>query len=112
MQRSQLGWFVVAFVFLSALGCVLCNNYREHRQLLPPDSLDSDAEIEERVVDERFHQSLPFDKRLLNDVEPNDYVQNRYKKYKLSFYDCISLYCGERIGIDRGQCILKFCHRT
>jgi len=26
----------------------------------------SDAEMEERVVDERFHQSLPFDKRLLN----------------------------------------------
>jgi len=36
----------------------------------------------------------------------------RLKKYKLSFYDCISLYCGERVGIDRGACILKFCHRT
>ena len=48
-------------------------------------------------------------------MEPSAYLQshyNRYKKYKLSFYDCISLYCGERIGIDRGQCILKFCHRT
>jgi hypothetical protein len=35
----------------------------------------------------------------------------RYKKFKLSFYDCISLYCGGLVGGDRNNCILKFCNR-
>ena len=43
---------------------------------------------------------------------PDRHMEYKDKRYKLSFYDCISLYCGARVGIDRGRCIVKFCHRT
>ncbi|ELU18271.1 hypothetical protein CAPTEDRAFT_185751 [Capitella teleta] len=36
----------------------------------------------------------------------------RRKRYRTSFYDCISLYCAGAAPTDRASCIYNFCHRS
>lgn len=39
-------------------------------------------------------------------------TQRMVKRYKLSFYDCIALYCQEERGDSRNSCILNSCNRS
>ena len=55
--------------------------------------------------------ALPVDAPWM-DNRPEVSSLKRNKRYKTSFYDCISLYCNRAPPINRTMCILSYCHRA